>query len=271
MIISSLLLSGAGLLLLFFSDQSLFNRQLISVVIGIVLFFVFRRIDARMLQRVWWIWYALVIVMLALVFLGPEVRGAQRWIELFGERIQPSELMKPLFVVSLAGYVSMRKKFGLKQFILFVLFFIAPFLLVFEEPDLGNAVVYLFTFLSLLFISQFQLRYYILPILILLVGIPFTWPHLENYQKLRILTFINPTYDIQGAGYNAYQALIAVGSGGWLGKGLGQGTQSKLAFLPEYHTDFVFAAGIEQVGFIGGLVLLVLYAYFLFSILNNGI
>ena len=118
MIISSLLLSGAGLLLLFFSDQSLFNRQLISVVIGIVLFFVFRRIDARMLQRVWWIWYALVIVMLALVFLGPEVRGAQRWIELFGERIQPSELMKPLFVVSLAGYVSMRKKFGLKQFIL---------------------------------------------------------------------------------------------------------------------------------------------------------
>ena len=129
MIISSLLLSGAGLLLLFFSDQSLFNRQLISVVIGIVLFFVFRRIDARMLQRVWWIWYALVIVMLALVFLGPEVRGAQRWIELFGERIQPSELMKPLFVVSLAGYVSMRKKFGLKQFILFVLFFIAPFLL----------------------------------------------------------------------------------------------------------------------------------------------
>ena len=109
-----------------------------------------------------------------------------------------------------------------------------------------------------------------MPILILLVGIPFTWPHLENYQKLRILTFINPTYDIQGAGYNAYQALIAVGSGGWLGKGLGQGTQSKLAFLPEYHTDFVFAAGIEQVGFIGGLVLLVLYAYFLFSILNNG-
>ena len=173
-------------------------------------------------------------------------------------------------VTSLAGYLSMRRTFGLKQFIIFVLFFIAPFLLVFEEPDLGNAVVYLFTFLSLLFVSQFPLRYYVLPILILLVGIPFSWPHLEDYQKLRILTYINPTFDIQGAGYNAYQALIAVGSGGWFGNGLGQGTQSKLAFLPEYHTDFVFAAGIEQVGFIGGFVLLLLYGYFLFSILNKG-
>lgn len=270
MLIASLLLSGAGLLLLFFSDQPLFSRQAISIVIGVVLFFVFRRVNTRMLQKVWWVWYAIVVVMLAVVFLGPEVRGSQRWVELLGERIQPSELMKPLYVVSLAGYVSLRKKFGLYQFLIFVGLFAVPFYLVFEEPDLGNAIVYLFTFLSILFISPFPLRYYILPVILLIAGVPLAWPLLEEYQKLRILTFVNPTYDIQGAGYNAYQALIAVGSGGWFGKGLGQGTQSNLSFLPEYHTDFVFAAGIEQVGFIGGLVLLLLYGCFLFAILNKG-
>lgn len=259
MFITALLISLYSLVVLWAITPDLVVTQVGAIVLGIVLYFVTKRIHSEVFQRMWVGFYILSLLLLLLSFLSPEVRGSHRWVFFLGQGIQPSEIAKPFLITSFVAYISSLSNFSIKQFAGLVALFMVPFALVFEQPDLGNAIVYSAFTAGILVVSRFKLRYVVIPTLLLLATIPLLWHTLEDYQKLRLMTFINPGYDVQGVGYNARQALIAVGSGEVFGKGLGQGTQSKLQFLPEFHTDFIFASTVEQLGFIGGAVLLFLY------------
>jgi len=265
-----LLISIFSLVIIRHIKSELFITQLVWMVIGFVVFFIVRRLRIDVFRALWPILYIISLLSLIIVFFGPEVRGTHRWLELFNQRLQPSEMVKPFIMVSLAGFIAGRTQHRFRDFLICVGLFTPVFLLIFKEPDLGNALVFLFMFFTVLMVSPFRPFYYLVPIIGGLLSVPLAWNHLADYQKTRFITFINPSYDMQGAGYNALQALIAVGSGGLFGRGLGAGTQSMLRFLPEFHTDFIFASTVEQLGFVGGFMLLILYFVLLMLVLQSG-
>jgi rod shape determining protein RodA len=152
--------------------------------------------------------------------------------------------------------------------ILNTILFLIPFILIFKQPDLGTSIVYFVMWISMMIMGGLPIGLIIGGIATFVAGLPLLWTVLAPYQKSRIETFLNPMLDPRGAGYNALQAMIAVGSGQWFGRGLGLGTQSHLRFLPEYFTDFMFATLVEELGVIGGLMLLSLYAFLLWRILQ---
>lgn len=267
--VSAILLAAISYVILRAIAPDLADTQLVWFVIGIIAYFVTRRISTHILKSYWWLWYGGSVLLLLVVLFTPAVRGSHRWIEMGIFRVQPSEFAKPFIVMALAGFISSLPHARLKEFVLAVVLFAIPFVLIFEQPDLGNSIVYLFSFLLMLIVSKFPTKYYAVPILMATLFMPLIWNTLETYQKTRITTFLNPTYDVQGVGYNAHQALIAVGSGGLLGKGLGEGTQSRLRFLPEYHTDFIYASIVEQLGFVGGFAIIVLYFALLKRLLKD--
>jgi rod shape determining protein RodA len=270
MLVTALLICLYSLIVLQAITPGLVVDQLIAIGSGLVIYFLVKRIDSRVFQRLWGVFYGISLLLLAVPFLGEEIRGSYRWISLFNTQFQPSEIVKPILITSFAAYISSLASFSIRQYLVFILLFSIPFIMVFEQPDLGNAIVYSAFAAGLLIISRFKMRYVIVPTILILATIPLLWHTLEGYQKLRIVTFVNPGYDIQGAGYNARQALIAVGSGGLFGKGLGEGTQSKLQFLPEFHTDFIFASTVEQLGFLGGTLLLFLYLLLFVQLIRAG-
>ena len=265
MMYAALVLAGTGTIILTSIAPSLVVNQVVWYVAGLIVFLMLRRVHPDVLLKFWRIEYVLSVALLVFVLLGPEVRGSHRWIFIGGYQFQPSEIVKPFILVSVAAYLSSLKSCTFKAFLGATLLCAVPFTLIFEQPDLGNSIVYFFSFALMFAGSRFPKRYILIPAAIALIALPYGWHLLEDYQKSRITTFLNPEFDIQGAGYNARQSLIAVGSGGLWGKGLGQGTQSKLQFLPEYHTDFIFASTVEQLGFVGGAVLLTVY----FILLNR--
>jgi rod shape determining protein RodA len=194
--------------------------------------------------------------------------GAQRWLKIFWFSFQPSELMKLILVIFLARYFSkpglgLRRdvqNWGFTRAVLIPFAFIClPVFLILNQPDLGTALFIFFIFIAMLFIAQVNFKF----ILFILLGIvlisPVFWQFLKDYQRTRLLVFINPNADPLGAGYTVIQSKIAVASGGLFGKGWLEGSQSQLQFLPESHTDFIFATFAEQWGFVGSLVLLLLY------------
>lgn len=263
------------LLLIFFSLTTLlsinpvfFKGQLISLAVGILFFIFFASLDYRFLKHFMIPLYGVSLVLLALLFLvGTEARGATRWLEMGGFRIQFSEVLKPFLLLSLASWLEKHeeRKNG-KVFLLTMLAAGFVSFLVFLEPDLGNAVVYVGVVLLLLFYVGFPLRFFVGTILLGLLTFPLFWLLLRDYQRDRILTFLNPSLDPQGTSYNTIQAMIAVGSGGFFGRGLGFGTQSQLRFLPERHTDFIFAAIAEQFGFVGAVSVIVLLGLILWRV-----
>lgn len=256
-----------GLFLLLTVSQALFFQQLIYVLVGLALYVLFARLDGVLL---WWVGpisYVVANIFLLLSYFGPTIRGATRWIFLGPVQLQPSELVKPLLLLAFARFMTTYPPRNIRNFPLLFGLFILPFLLVFRQPDLGSSLVYISFWLAMMVAGG-------LPIILLaLVGLamsffsPVAWHVLAQYQKSRILTFLNPALDPQGAGYNAVQSMIAVGSGQFFGRGLGRGTQSHLQFLPEHHTDFIFATLVEELGFLGGFFLLLLYALLLWRIL----
>lgn len=153
--------------------------------------------------------------------------------------------------------------------LLHILLFSIPFVLIFKQPDLGTSLVYIAMWISMMVMGGFPLPILFGGTAVGVVGFPLIWRILAQYQKDRILTFLDPMMDPRGAGYNAIQAMIAVGSGELFGRGLGLGTQSHLRFLPEYFTDFMFATLVEELGFIGGAVLLLLYTFLLWRLLYS--
>ncbi len=202
-------------------------------------------------------------------FLGPQVRGATRWLEIGSFRLQPSELAKPFFLVSISSLLVRYPPMTLKRIGMHMTLVALPFILVFQQPDLGNALIYLTSWLAMILLSGIPLIAIILGGVITGIILPLSSYFVKEYQKQRILTFLDPLLDPHGAGYNSIQAMIAVGSGRLLGSGFGRGTQSLLQFLPERHTDFIFASFTEEFGFVGAAALIAIFYLMLWQLLRH--
>jgi len=195
-------------------------------------------------------------------FTGKTSMGATRWLNLGIITIQPSELVKISLVLMLAKYFHENNtKHNLPKYhlIIPIIACAVPIALVIKQPDLGTGMITLILAITIFFAAGVRLIYFIVSGALTLAAFPVFWYMLHNYQKSRILTFINPERDPLGAGYNIIQSKIAIGSGGLLGKGLLSGTQGHLSFLPEYQTDFIFAFLTEEMGFVGGIILIIIY------------
>lgn len=234
--------------------------------LSLATFLFFARVDLRIFKKLAPILYIFSLTLLsATLFFGSFVRGASRWISLGPVSFQPSEITKPLLLIFFAYLISERD--GYKKILLPGLLFIPAFLLIYFQPDLGSSAVLLLGFLGVLFFGGLPLKFFALGGGLSLLTAPLIWNFLEAYQKQRIMTFLSPVEDPLGTGYNAIQAVIAVGSGGLMGRGLGQGTQSQLSFLPERHTDFIYAALSEEWGFWGAALVILAFSLILWRLI----
>lgn len=251
------------------SPFSFVERQFIAFIIGLAFFSFFAYTPYRVWERLWIHLYIINLCLLILVlFFGRESLGAQRWFSIFGFSFQPSELSKFFVIISLAGYftkLSEKKRvLGVKEFVISIILIVITFLVIVIQPDLGTGIVILATGFFIIFLSNISYKYLLRLILLGFLLLPFFWVMLKPYQKQRIIIFLDPTSDPLGSGYQVIQSLIAIGSGKILGKGWFQGTQTHLNLIPEQHTDFIFSALGEEFGFLGGLILIILY-YLLFK------
>ncbi len=250
------------------SINPLFLRnQSFSLIIAIIIFLFLTQIDYKVYKNIKIPIYILSIIMLFIVLLiGLESRGAVRWIELFGVRIQLSEIFKPILSLAFAAYIADKKRITFKTFLSMIIFLIPVAVLIYLQPDLGNALIYIGVFFLTLIIIGLPIVWFLIAVLPVILVSPFFWNMLHDYQRQRIITFLNPTNDPLGTSYNSIQALIAVGSGMFFGKGLGESTQSGLRFLPERHTDFIFATLSEGMGFTGGIIVILAFTFLLYRI-----
>lgn len=260
--IAILLLAGLVTMTSFQGETPLFQRQILWIGVGVIGAIGLARIDVRFLRnsRYVTILYGVSLFFLVLVlFLGKTVKGAQSWFDFGSFSFQPTDFAKLFIVIVVAKYFA-RRHIAIGQFkhlLISALYVFIPIGLILLQPDFGSTLIIGVVWLGMALVAGIARKHIAVVFGILVTAFIVSWLFLfQPYQKARIITFINPTHDIRGAGYNAYQSLIAVGSGGLLGKGLGYGTQSRLNFLPEYETDFVFAAFSEEWGFIGSLIVI---------------
>lgn len=248
----------------------IYKRQVFWVILGLILFFLMSNLHYRRLWDSTHFLYITGLFLLFLVFILGIIRlGAQRWIKFAWFNFQPSELAKLIMVIFLARYFSTKSiddisltvgKYGIfRAFILPFIFVAIPVGLIIEQPDLGTAIIIIFIFIMMMYLAGVRLRYLLAILVMAFLSSPILWHCLRGYQKNRLLVFLNPDMDPQGAGYTLIQSKIAIGSGGLFGKGWLSGTQSQLHFLPESHTDFIFASFAEEWGLLGSLFLLLLY------------
>lgn len=239
------------------------SRQMTRFAMGFVLMMVVALVDIRLLMRYAYVGYALAFVLLVAVEVkGTIGMGAQRWIDLGFLQLQPSEVMKIMLVLALARYFHGASPEDVRRLTFLVppaLLALVPAILVLKQPDLGTALMLLMGGAVIFFVAGVRLWVFGAVGALALAAIPIGWQFLREYQKNRVLTFLNPERDPLGAGYHITQSKIALGSGGLFGKGFGQGTQSHLNFLPERQTDFIFTMLGEELGMVGGLVLIALY------------
>ena len=270
-------LVGAGLLTMdsfVGADNYFFSRQLIWIALAVALFFVFSVFDWRFLKRsdILVSLFAFSVGFLLLLFIvGYVAKGAQSWFRFGAFSLQPSDPVKIIVILILAKYFSRRhiEIAHIRHILVSGFYAFVPFVLVFLQPDFGSAVVIFFIWLGMIMVSGVSKKHLALVFFVGALSFLLLWAFVfAEYQKQRIATFLNPLTDIQGAGYNARQSVIAVGSGGLFGKGVGFGTQSRLQFLPEYQTDFIFAAFAEEWGFVGAVMLLALFAVVLWRIVS---
>lgn len=257
-----------GLFLLLTISQELFVAQLVFLIIGIVILVGGSLFHPAIL---WWLapfGYIGSIFFLAISYFGPAVRGSQRWIIVAGQQLQPSEFVKPLLLLFFTWAITRFPPRQLKYIPFHIVLFLVPFLLVLKQPDLGTSIVYASFWLAMMLAGGLSLPLVVVSGVMVALSLPGIWNLLAPYQRDRITTFFNPALDPAGAGYNALQAMIAVGSGQLFGRGLGRGTQSHLRFLPENHTDFIFATLVEELGFVGGTLLIAGYAYLLWRVIQ---
>lgn len=257
-----------GLFLLLTIQQTLFIQQCIYFVLAIILIIAISRIDARLIEWFAPFGYILAVLLLIVSYIGPTIRGATRWIMVAGVQLQPSELVKPILLLFYSWVMTKYPPRNVRFVWLHMILFIIPFALVFRQPDLGSSIVYAVLWLSMMIAAGFPIGIVVVAASLGSLLLPGLWHVLHQYQRDRIMTFLNPALDPKGAGYNALQSMIAVGSGQFIGRGLGRGTQSHLRFLPEYHTDFIFATLVEELGFVGGFALLFGYAVLLWRIIE---
>lgn len=269
----------AGLLTMssFEAGDSYFWKQGVWICVALGTYFIASRLEYRFLRdtRIVMIIYSVLLFILTLLFtLGHVSKGAESWFSVGGFSFQPSDLMKLGLVIVLAKYFSRRhiEIANSKHVIISGIYAIIPFTLVVLQPDLGSAMVLFFIWFGMVLVSGISKKHLLIVFLMGAMCFLLAWKLVfKPYQKARIMNFIYPLADIRGTGYNAYQSTIAVGSGGLLGKGIGYGTQSRLNFLPEYKTDFIFAAFAEEWGFIGSILLLLFYALLLYKLAHKAL
>lgn len=267
----SLLLLSIGILVIYSSSKDQAFQQAIFAFFGLIIYFFISQFDYRSTINLIKPFYFLSIILLIIVLiLGIETRGVLRWIPLGIINIQPSEFAKPALILLLGGFWSKNNPTLIN--ILKSLIWTAPIaIFIFKQPDLGSTLTILAIWTVMLFTSGISIRNLLIMSLLVLLIVPLGWLTLAPYQKQRIVGFLAPGSDPLGNGYNLIQSQIAVGSGQLIGRGLGRGTQSRLQFLPEFRTDFIFAAIAEELGFIGSFLILSIYLILLTFCLKIGI
>ena len=258
-----------------YRTMSYFKKEIIWTCLGVFVYYVVSFIDYRKYGKYYRLIYVANILMLAAVYVfGDEAKGAKRWIDLGVISVQPSEFAKLFLVLTFAEVliIDYGKNFrGLKDMFLSSLHILPIFLMVLHQPDLGTSLVLIFIYFVMIFVHGIDWKTIWQVIILGAASIPVAYFFvLKDYQRTRIQTFLNPEADLMNSGWNVVQSKIAIGSGGLFGKGFMQSTQSKLRFLPESHTDFIGSVFLEERGFAGGVLLIVLYLALIMNIIKIG-
>ena len=277
MFLPAILISLAGLVTMnsFTDENYFFFRQSIWLLVSVSVFFAATTLDWRFLRRTKVlvpIFVATLLMLIILLLASEAIRGAQSWFRFGVFAFQPSDPAKLVIVLMLSKYFSRRhiEIKNLRHILVSGTYAFFIFILVFLQPDFGGAIVIFGIWLGMVLVSGISKKHLAFVAILGIVASSILWMFVfAPYQKARIVSFIHPLADVRGAGYNAYQSTIAVGSGEVFGKGIGQGSQSKLQFLPEYETDFIFAAFTEEWGFVGALMLLAFCFILMVRITNN--
>lgn len=268
------LLSAGYITMISFYGQSYYSsRQIIWILIALIVFFLSSIVDWRVLRRTYIVvlmYGTSTLILLSLFAIGFIAHGAQSWFNLGLFAIQPVDIVKLVLIITLAKYFSRRhiEIAHYRHILVSAAYTFVLFALVVAQPDFGSAVILFLIWFGMILISGIPIRHLLAVLVLGVISFAVLWFFVfAPYQKERILTFIDPARDIRGSGYNAFQSVIAVGSGGVTGKGVGYGTQSRLNYLPEYQTDFIFAAYAEEWGFVGGVLLFVFYGIVIWRVL----
>lgn len=254
-----------------------FNKQIIWILLSLAVFFVFSFIDFRFLKRTDVLMFLFILfsgILLLLFILGHISHGAKSWFSFGYFSFEPADMVDLILVLILAKYFSRRhvEIKDIKHIFISGFYALVPFVIVLLQPDFGSAMIMFFIWLGMALVSGISKTHLLVIVLsgVLIFGLLWVFAF-APYQKDRIINFLHPTFDIHGSGYNTIQSTIAVGSGQIIGKGLGFGTQSRLKFLPAYQTDFIFAAFAEEWGFIGSLLIFLLFGLIIWRILHSAL
>ncbi len=269
-----LLVAGLSTISAFNGQNTLFYREFFWIIFSVIIFFIFSRIDWRFMRKTGPVVFLYVFsfsLLMALLVLGRAIKGAKSWFSFGAFSFEPVDLAKIALIFLLAKYFSKRHMeiANVRHIIVSGFYTFLIFAAVLLQPDFGSAIVIFLIWFGMVMFSGISKKHFFTVIFGGIAVFFLLWNFgLHEYQKERVLNFIHPLADIQGGGYNAYQSMIAVGSGGILGKGIGFGTQSRLNFLPEYETDFIFAAFAEEWGFVGVLFICIAFALVIWRILS---
>lgn len=270
-----LLLAGLVTMNSFAGDNFFFQKQLISIAVSLAAFFALSLVDWRFLRRTSVVvpLYATTCSVLGLLFiLGHVSKGAQSWFRLGVFGFEPADIAKIVLILLMAKYFSRRHAeiANIRHIIVSGIYAGIMFLLVLLQPDLGSAFIIFTIWFGMTLVSGLSKKHILLVVATVAISFFALWNFgLKKYQKERVRNFINPFANVRGTGYNAFQSMVATGSGRFFGKGIGYGTQSRLSFLPEYQTDFIFSAFAEEWGFFGVMLLFALWAIVIWRILAN--
>ena len=249
-------------------------KQIIAFLVFMPISILISLINIRIIYNLSYVFYIISLFLLICVDLvGKSAMGATRWLDLGLITIQPSEVVKISLVLMLAKFFHERSHYKVSDISLIfpLIAALLPIILVIKQPDLGTGIITLIVVCFMFFAAGVRIIYFVISFTWVLCTMPFIWFMLYDYQRSRIMTFINPQADPLGKGYNIIQSKIAIGSGGLFGKGLLSSTQGPLSFLPEYETDFIFSFLMEELGFTGGIILLTLYSIIILSSLSVAI
>jgi len=278
LLICIIILSSLSFFIMYSTDGGEFLYHTKSHLTKLIAFFILMLVISFFNIKFWhWCSYflygSIILLLIWVSIYGMTVSGSQRWINLYFLVLQPSELMKIGIILCLAKYyhrVSVEKINSFISISIALTIILIPIIFVLSQPDLGTSILIATSGLIILWLGGVKIKYFFVSLVAFLISLPFIITYLEPYQKLRILTFLDPDRDPLGAGYQIIQSKIAIGSGGFSGKGFLQGTQSYLEFLPEKHTDFIFTLFSEEFGFIGSIGLLLLYTIIILRIIQIG-
>ena len=273
-----ILLSAISLLVMYSTDGGEILYHTKSHFIKLLTFFSLMMVISFFNIKLWhitsyFIYFVIILLLIWVSAYGIKVSGSQRWINLYFIVLQPSELMKIGIILCLAKYYHRLKIENVNSFTTIIIslsIIIVPIILVLSQPDLGTSILIALSGLIVLWLGGVKMKYFFISLISFLTSLPFIISFLKPYQKMRILTFLDPDRDPLGAGYQIIQSKIAIGSGGITGKGFLKGTQSYLEFLPEKHTDFIFTLFSEEFGFVGSICLLLIYSIIIVRIIRIG-